>query len=419
MVPRSMRAYTVVVCVLAAAAVVILAPQFPIEHWPEVIALVALTFVTENFAFQLPLAGSVSLSFAVTYAALLYAGPLAAIISAVAGSISLAEHRAKKPLTLRLFNVGQLSLSATAAGLMYVIAGGANLGGDEPGLRIALAAVVGAPIAFYAVNVVLVGYAASLLTGQNMVSVLRSQGFLSYAASLVVLTLLGLMVASLLAAGSVLGLLLLVLPFMAARRTFRVYAELSEAYTATVRSLVTAIEAKDPYTRGHSERVAVYATALAERLALPRSEIELLERAALLHDVGKIGIPIDTLSSPNALSADEVRLVRQHPSVGANLVSDVEFIADCVPIILHHHERVDGTGYPLGLVGSQAPKLSKILAIADAYDAMTSDRAYRLGMSQDEATAELRRVAGSQLDAEMAKTFIDMLDLEQDAASND
>ncbi len=153
---------------------------------------------------------------------------------------------------------------------------------------------------FFILNLLFVGIALGIKTGMGVGEVLRALGPGSYWVSLLVLALLGYVMANLISMSSWVGVVLLVLPFMAARRTFRVYAELTEAYTSTVRSLVTAIEAKDPYTRGHSERVAVYARRLGEHLGLPRAQLELLERAALLHDVGKIGIELDTLSLPDA-----------------------------------------------------------------------------------------------------------------------
>jgi putative nucleotidyltransferase with HDIG domain len=205
------------------------------------------------------------------------------------------------------------------------------------------------------------------------------------------------------------GLLLLVLPFTAARRTFRVYVELSEAFTATVRSLVAAIEAKDPYTRGHSERVAIYARRLAERLHMPRAQVDLTEQAALLHDVGKIGISLRTLTSSEQLRVDEVHQIRRHPVLGAELVEDVEFLSSIVPVIRHHHERPDGTGYPDGLVAAQIPVLARVLAVADCYDAMTSDRAYRVRMTRDEALDEMVRVAGAQLDEDLVSEFREMI----------
>lgn len=400
------------VFVAAAAVSVLLAFSFPVVTWFPVLILMVLAFITENLAFELSVGTSVSLSFALIYAALLNAGPFAAVLCALAVSIPVADFRKKKPVLLMAFNAGQASLSAGLAAVTYVLAGG-DVVSLVPTGHVSLPAAGLSAVVFYAVNVTLVSLVISIRSEEPVVAVLKSQGFLSYAGSLIVLALLGIMIAELLALGSWAGLLLLVLPFMAARRTFRVYAELSEAYTSTVRSLVTALEAKDEYTCGHSERVAVYARALAESLGLPRVQVELVERAALLHDVGKIGIPLDTLTSPAKLSPGEVRLVHQHPDVGSRLVSDVEFLSDVVPVIRHHHERVDGAGYPDRLIGEEIPMMSRLLAVADAYDAMTSTRAYRLAMSTETAVLELRRVAGAQLDMEMTGRFIRLV--EEDA----
>lgn len=404
------RAYPQVTAVVAAAIIMaaILYREHPVGSWIPVLTLVLLNFATENFAFQLPLSGSVSLSFAVTFSAMLYAGPWAAVLCAIAGSTTIEEFREKKPIASRLYNAGQLALSAGVAGIAYISLGGRPLLEGSISSTPMLPAAV-APVAFFAVNVVLVALFVSRVSGQSMRDILREQGFLSYGGSLVVLALLGLMIAHLLAVDSWLGLGLLVLPFLAARRTFRVYAELTEAYTSTVRSMVTAIEAKDPYTRGHSERVAVYARRLGERLALPHPQLDLLERAALLHDVGKIGIELDTLSSPIQLTAEEVRLIRRHPVLGSELVSDVEFLSDIVPVIRHHHERYDGAGYPDGVAGERIPLLARVMAVADSYDAMTSNRAYRPAMTQEQALTEISRVAGTQLDRDMAMEFVAML----------
>lgn len=407
MIPRRMYGYTVLVVVSALVVTVWAASAYPVVDWLPVLALVALNFAVENFSFSLPVAGSVSLSFAVAYAALIHSGPLAGISCALAASTNLQEIRDGKPLVLRVFNAGQLSFSIGASGLVYHWLGGVNLVASPTGIFIH--AALAAAMTFYVSNVLLVSYGASLLSGEPIGTVLREQGFLSYGVSLLVLAFLGLLVAHLLSLGSWFGLLLLVLPFMAARRTFRVYVELAEAYTSTVRSLVKAIEAKDPYTRGHSERVAVYSALLAQRLRLPRPTVELVERAALLHDVGKIGIDLETLTSPTQLSAEEVRLIRQHPVIGSHLAAEVEFLSDVAPVIRHHHERFDGAGYPDCIPGESIPFLSRLLAVADSYDAMTSDRAYRMGMTREDAIRELERVSGTQLDAALTASFIGLL----------
>jgi putative nucleotidyltransferase with HDIG domain len=372
--------------------------------------LVALVVLVENLAFELPLAGSVSLTFAVSFAAMLYSGPVAGVVCSLAGAYTYSEYRSRKAPALSLYNAGQLTLSAGLSGLSYVALGGPILAVQRVttlGTSLVIAAVSAA--VFYVVNVTSVAYAVSVLTDQSLRAVLARQGFLRYGTSLLVLALLGLLMAHLLALGSWIGLALLVLPFALARRTFRVYLELSEAYTSTVRSLVAAIEAKDPYTRGHSERVAILSRALAERTGLPAAEIDLVERAALLHDVGKIGVRLSTLTSADSLSAEEVREIRSHPTIGSALLESVEFLQDVVPVVRHHHEHVDGAGYPDGLTGEEIPLLARLLATADAYDAMTSDRAYRGAMTEERAIAEMRRVSGQQLDAAMVERLISII----------
>lgn len=370
-----------------------------------VAVLVALTVVLTNMAVELPFAVSLSLSFAPIFAGILIAGPFGGAIMGLASSVSWQELRKRTPTEIMFVNMAQLFLSGLLAGLTFIGLGG-QLASGTHGVRLAspLASAF-AVLVFFVLNLLFVGTGLRLKTGMGFREILDALSPGSYWASLLVLALLGYVMAYLIGISSWVGVTLLVLPFMAARRTFRVYAELTEAYTSTVRSLVTAIEAKDPYTRGHSERVAVYARMLAERLAIPRTDMELLERAALLHDVGKIGIALDTLTSPAQLASEEVRAIRQHPVIGGELVGDVEFLSDIAPIVRHHHERFDGAGYPDGLVGEQIPLLARVLAVADSYDAMTSDRAYRPGMTQSEALLEIARVAGTQLDRDLALNF--------------
>lgn len=377
---------------------------YGVDQWVPVLMLVALNALTESYAVGLPVVGSVSLSFAVTYAALLHSGPTAAALCAIAGSTTLREHMERKPYVLRVFNAGQLTLAALTAGIVFLGAGGRTLV-EGGAVTASFGAAVLAAVGFFAVNVALVAVAASELTGRRLISVLADEGFLSFGASLVVLGFLGIVLAELLHVGSWLGMVILVLPFIAARRTFRASEELQNAYSATVRSLVAAIEAKDPYTRGHSERVADYARKLTEAMGATGPQAALAERAGLLHDIGKIGIPKSTLGSTACLTEDELHSIREHPALGRRVLEDVEFLGDVVPVIQHHHERVDGTGYPEGLSGEAIPLLARILAAADAYDAMTSDRAYRGRLSAADARLEMMRVSGTQLDKAVVDTF--------------
>ncbi len=412
MIPRQMRVYLRLIIALSVVAWVTLLPAYPVDKWIAVAFLALLAFVLSSMAVELPFASSISMIYSALFAALVYAGPFgAAVVGAVSG-VSVQELREHKPALLMVGNAAQLSLSAIAAGLVYIAFGGRLFqAGIVPSLSwtASVIAPLAATTTFFGVNLILITIGISLKTGMKSAEILRALRPTAYWVSLLVLTLLGFTMAYLLALESWLGLVLLVLPFWMARRTFRVYVELTEAYASTVRSLVAAIEAKDPYTRGHSERVADYACRLAERIGMPKTEIDLIERAALLHDVGKIGISLDILVSPERLSPDEINAIREHPALGSDLAADVEFLSDIVDIVRHHHERCDGAGYPDGLVGERISIPTRILAVADAYDAMTSDRAYRPRMTDAQAREELHRVADSQFDGEIVREFTDML----------
>jgi len=175
----------------------------------------------------------------------------------------------------------------------------------------------------------------------------------------------------------------------------------SEARRATIRALAAAIDARDPYTHGHSSRVAHYATNIARRLGWTPDAVERLEEGALLHDVGKIAVPDVILRKQGTLEPEEFELMKQHPTVGGDLVQGIHGMADLTPMVRLHHERMDGRGYPLGLSGDQIPLAARIIAVADTYDAVTTDRPYRAGRKPREALVILQEAAGVQLDPEL------------------
>jgi putative nucleotidyltransferase with HDIG domain len=164
-------------------------------------------------------------------------------------------------------------------------------------------------------------------------------------------------------------------------------------------ALVTTLDARDRYTAGHSEAVATYARTIAERLGLSDKDQQLAFLCGLVHDVGKIGLPPGLLEKPGPLTLEERRQMEQHSAIGERILANVEDYKEIAQIVRHHHERIDGNGYPDGLLGDEIPMLSRIIAVADAFDAMTSDRPYRDSMPQRTARLRLAQAAGSQLDA--------------------
>jgi HD-GYP domain-containing protein (c-di-GMP phosphodiesterase class II) len=185
--------------------------------------------------------------------------------------------------------------------------------------------------------------------------------------------------------------------------------ELGEMLFNTVKSLVAAIEAKDPYTRGHSERVYRLSAKIGERLGLPPSELRTLSWAALLHDIGKIAVPTDILSKPGPLTREEFQLIQTHPLCGCKVIEPIPQLQNVLPGIRSHHERVDGKGYPDGLEGDQIPFMARIIGVADTFDAMVSSRAYRRARTFQNAVEEVERSAGTQLDAQVVEAFLDLV----------
>ncbi len=190
------------------------------------------------------------------------------------------------------------------------------------------------------------------------------------------------------------------------------FQNLQRAYIDTLSALTSAIDAKDSYTRGHSERVTELSIQLAEFMEVEKSEVEKIKLGGLLHDIGKIGIPEGILNKPGRLTEEEFEIIKSHPEMGVKIMGKVEFLEAIVPIILSHHERYDGRGYPQGLKGLDIPLLARIVSVVDTYDAMTTDRPYRKAMTIEEALKEINHCSGSQFDPEIAGHFIRMIQRE-------
>ena len=188
------------------------------------------------------------------------------------------------------------------------------------------------------------------------------------------------------------------------------YDKLESAYMETIETLRFTVEAKDTYTRVHSDRVAEYSELIGKALGLPETDLKTLKIGGLFHDIGKIGIPDSILLKTTKLDNDEYSEIKNHPAIGAHIISNATIFKDIIPIVKHHHERYDGKGYPSKLQGEDIPYLARITAVADAFDAMTSKRSYRDSLPLEKVRAEIEKCSGTQFDPEIAKVFLDIID---------
>ena len=187
------------------------------------------------------------------------------------------------------------------------------------------------------------------------------------------------------------------------------YEKLEQAYLESIQTLRYTVEAKDTYTRGHSDRVSELSVLIGKHLGLSEEDLRTLKIGGLFHDIGKIGVPDTILQKESKLTDDEYSEIKNHPSIGAHILSSATIFKDIIPIVKHHHERYDGHGYPSQLAGENIPYLARITAVADTFDAMTSKRSYRDALPMETVITEFERCKGTQFDSKIADVFLDML----------
>ena len=379
------------------------------------IGLVLIFFLTisvfaEFIPVDLPMAGSITIGFPVDFVIILVYGPaLAMLISAISAIISEALEK-KTSWYKIIFNASQYALSVGVAGLTYQYVGGVI--GFQNFFNFALPAALCA-LSYCVVNSTLVTMVISLSQETRITTVWRvniKEMIPSYLAEAPI----GFIMAIVYVDVGIIGILLFFLPLLLARRSFELYTKMRKVYLDTIRALAAAIDAKDPYTKGHSERVAKMSLIIAQELNLSGREIENIEYTALLHDIGKIGIADNILGKVSSLTNKEFDKIKEHTVMGAKIIEPVDFLKNSYKSIYHHHEKYNGKGYPDGLKSEDIPILARIIAVADAYDAMGSDRPYRKKLNKDKILKELKDQSGKQFDPEVVKVLISVLDRERE-----
>jgi hypothetical protein len=364
-----------------------------------------LSLISFFLSIELPTGGStLSVTSLIFFTSIFNFGPFWTMIICALTYFLYDKVRLRKSLIKYLHNILQISLSVFCAGLVFFLTGGQLRVLNFPGVVFPLTMMV---LTYFIVNSLAVSSAIGFYEKISPLKVWyeNCRWQLFYTVSSLPLLLLMLYLYDKM---NEWGIILFFLPLMMIRQAYRLYVELKKTYKETVLALVKGIEANDPYTSGHSERVSIYSEAIATAMNLPYAEVEKIEIAAILHDVGKIGGEYhEIIRKPAKLTEEEYKVIQEHSVMSANLVSHISFLrGEIENIIRHHHESYGGTGYPDKLKGKEIPLGSRIIMASDAYDAMTTDRPYRKALSHRQAIDELQRYSGYQFDPDVIEVVL-------------
>jgi hypothetical protein len=403
--PWAARVYVATVVAVAAVLVATGVFTFSANSWRDIAVLGLLFAFSESTATRLsPGNLSWSANTAATLAGVVLVGPVGAALVGACTAVSLRRGRS---LAQRAFNTGMMALTAYSAGRVFVA-----LHGHVGALTVNSFPDIIEPFAVAALTHVLVNYA---LLGGVLWLVRNADGAAVVSYPGVAVRLLfsdlgygafGLLIAALWTVVGPFAPVLVLIPLFVARWAVAQFAEQQRAYEATVGALCQAVETKDFYTRGHSDRVSRGSVMIAREIGMRSDRVEAIRYAGMLHDVGKLGVPTRVLQKTGKLTEEEYAAIQLHPMRGLDIVREIGFLDEAMAGIMHHHERIDGRGYPMGLAGDEIPEFARVLAVADAFDSMTSTRSYRGARPTDEAIAELRKWAGTQFDPAFVDAFV-------------
>ncbi len=381
----------------------------PSVEWSHLLLWIAMTLIAAAAPVRLEAGVVIHTTTASLIAAIFDTAlpqPFAACWVAFLGTIEIRDIRRELPWYGTLYNRFNYVLSAFAAWTtLYLVE--PRLSGYGPIGVLGQIVAVGAT--FAAINLFLVVVTVSLRE-KAQISRVWSVAIGNILPGLITLVPLGWLMSQVALKVSIWAALLFMAPLLLARYSFMKYAETRNLFFGTVSALSQAIDAKDGFTRGHADRVSRIAGALAREMRLGEHQIEQIELAGLLHDIGKIGVEDRILMKPDRLEADEQELMRRHPIYGASILEPSAALRPLVPLVLYHHERFDGTGYPEGLRGDEIPLGSRIIIVADAYEAMTSDRIYRKSIGHEAAMQQLNRHKSVQFDPDVVRALEKLLE---------
>jgi len=392
---------------------------FPPQYSHELLLFLILTAIAGIFKVSLPFFGTLSIAYIFVFTNLLVFGVTESIVASIVSSLtaSLFNVRKKNPLYRILFNVSATALTSAGAANIFIFMGGSS---GTITIPKDLLAVFSYTFAFYVINTFLVSAAISLSGSESIITIWKENYLWTAINYFIAGSSIALLLAHLMQRFNIF-LFILSLPIIyISYYSLKLYLskleedkkhskELADLYLSIIEALAFAIDAKDQTTERHLRRVQNLTLGIAKKMKMEKKEFDALKAAALLHDIGKIAVPEYILNKPGKLSPEEFKHISEHSDIGANILETVKFPYPLGPIVRHHHEKYDGSGYPKGLKGAKIPLGARILAVVDCYDALTTDRPYRKALSQEEVIEHMNREAGKLFDPDVVRIMIDNL----------
>ncbi|MBB4777231.1 HD-GYP domain-containing protein [Actinomadura livida] len=400
-------AWAYVCGVVTLAAGLIATSSFAEIDWGTLAVLALLFLVCDSAPARLNLARArVSLSFAASLASVVLLGPVGAALVGFCAVIT--GQRIFAPVK-RVFNGAQFALSGFTAGTVFQLLGGDRFHPEQiRWVENVIGPFLGALVTFVLVNLTLTAGVLLLSRQAAPRELLHESGQL--AVGCLGYGMVGLLIAGLWPRIGPFAAVLVLLPLLIARWAMDQAYVQQQAHAATLAALCQAVETKDFYTRGHSERVSRGSVMIAQEIGMRPDRVEAIRYAGMLHDVGKLGVPTKVLQKNGPMTEEEFAAIQLHPMRGLEIVREIGFLDEALAGIMHHHEKMNGRGYPMGLAGDEIPEFARVIAVADAFDSMTSTRSYRAARSVDEAVAELRRCMGDHFDPVIVEAFLRALE---------
>jgi putative nucleotidyltransferase with HDIG domain len=409
MLNKRVKIYISTITVLGLSFIIYSILNTPINRIIDIILFGLFAILAESMPIYVTKEITVSVAFAVDLMAVLIFGPYeGALIAAIGIGFQIGKymdgrvrHIFNFPYYKTLFNISQLALSVGIAGLIYEYTGG--IPGNYIYPQHLLSAILAA-IVYYILNTSIIAILLSLLMNKSFIYIL-TKDFKWAVPNFLFLAFLGIVMSEAFVRIGYISLILLFIPLFMIRYMFKLYMDSKQSYYDTINVLVKALDAKDKYTAGHSKNVEKIAALLCREFGFSESHTEMVRIAALLHDIGKIGVKEEVLNKPGKLTDEELSIIKEHPQKGYEILRDVPALKEASLWVKYHHEWYDGSGYPDGIKGDEIPLEAQILSLADVFDALVSDRPYRKAFSPEGAYEIIVANEGTQFSPKIINAF--------------